>query len=167
MKLATHEIFGIAKRRGFWLRCFLGFGLISVCTFPFAAQPAQPQFKYSKPLHLAHAYGYVLDEAGKPLAGIQVALVSGGPPSLASNTDDKGYFAFPEAKGEYLLHVKIAGFVFMDRMITVGVGQRDTLYRGPVYVMMKSNECKDCNSEVFTSKDQFDRAVREIAGNHD
>jgi hypothetical protein len=119
------------------------------------------------PLHLAHAYGSVLDESGRPLVGIQVALASGGPPSLAMNTDVKGYFDFPEAKGEYLLHVKIAGFVFMDRMITVGVGPRGPLYRGPVYVMMKSNECKDCTSEVFTSKEQFDRAVQENAGNHD
>ena len=167
MKPATHERFGFSKQRGIWLRCFLGFGLAAACTFALAALSAQSEFKYLKPLHLAHAYGYVLDESGKPLGGVQVALASGGPPSLAMNTDGKGYFDFPEAKGEYLLHVKIPGFVFMDRMVIVGAGPRGPLCRGPVYVMMKSNECKDCTSEVFTSKEQFDRAVRENAVNHD
>jgi hypothetical protein len=167
MIVAARQTFGISKQRGFWLRCFLGVGLIAVCTFALAVQSAQSQFKYMKPLHLAHAYGYVLDESGKPLVGIQVAPASGGPPSLAMNTDGKGYFDFPEAKGEYLLHVKIPGFVSMDRRVILGAGPRGPLYRGPVYVMMKSNKCKECTSEVFTSKEQFDRAVRENAVIHD
>jgi hypothetical protein len=120
-----------------------------------------------KPLHLLHANGYVLDETGRPLAGIQVALASGGPPSLATNTDNKGYFDFPEANGEYLLHVKIPGFVFMDRLIIVGSGPGGQFNRGPVYVMMRSPKCKDCTSEVFTSKERFEQAIRETTGNQD
>jgi hypothetical protein len=149
------------------LRCFLSIGLIAACTFALAAQSAQSQFKYLKPLHLAHVYGYVFDESGKPLVGIQVVLASGGLPSLAMNTDDKGYFDFPEAKGEYLLHVKIPGLVFMDRQIIVGSGSGGQLNRGPVYVMMRSPKCKECTSEVFTNKKLFEQTIRETTGNQD
>jgi hypothetical protein len=167
MTLATRASFGMSKQRGIWLRCFLGFGLIPACVFALAAQSAPSQFKYLKPLHLSRAYGYVLSETGKPLAGVQVVLASGGPPSLAMNTDANGYFEFPEAKGEYSLHVKIPGLALMDRQVIVGADPRGQPYRGPLYVMMKSGACGDCTSEVFTSKKQFDRAVRDNTVNHD
>ena len=122
---------------------------------------AQP--KALKPIHLSHVYGYVLSQSGKPVAGVQVALVSGGPPSQAMKTDAEGYFDFPDAKGEYMLHVKIPGFAIAARQVIVGADLHGTSQRGPLYVMMKP-VCDDCTSPIFTSKKEFDQRSRKTQG---
>jgi len=166
MKSAAREIFGTAKRRGFWLRCFLGLGSISAFALMLAARSADAQIVVLKPLHLSHVYGYVLSEKGEPLTGVPVALVSGGPPAQATTTDAKGYFDFPDAKGEYLLHVKMPHSAIAARNVIVGADFRALFHRGPLNIMIKPGGCEDCTSPIFTSRKQFDRVVQENRVNH-
>jgi len=168
MKPAKHNIFGISKQRGIWLRCFLDAGFLPFILFALALQAMNAQITVLKPLHLSHLYGYVLSETGKPLAGVKVALASGKQPSQAGNTDANGFFDFPDARGEYLFHVKLPGAALVDRLIIVGAGSHARLHRGPIYVMIKpGGACSDCTSPIFLSKGDFDRAVQENTGNHD
>jgi len=157
----------IATAAGPRLRCFLDFGSILVIIFVFALENAQGQIVVLKPLHLSHAYGYVLSETGSPLAGVQVALASGVQPSEAVVTDAKGYFDFSNSKGEYLLHVRTPGSASANRQVVVGADVRALFHRGPLYIMIKPVVCEDCVSPVFTNRKQFDRAVRELNGKHE
>jgi hypothetical protein len=153
----------IHQRRGSWLRYFLAIWA-SIAVFALAVPFVDGQITVERPIRLAHAYGYVLTERGKPVAGVQVALVSGGPPPLAMNTDLEGNFDFPGAKGEYLLHVKIPGSAIAARQVIVGRGFRALFHHGPLYVMINPNgACSDCTSPIFASKKEFDRGVRENA----
>jgi hypothetical protein len=162
MRSAISMSSGIQQQRGFWLRCFLGFGSMLVFIIVFALENAQGQIIVLRPLHLTHAYGYVLSETGSPLAGVQVALASGARPSEAVVTDAKGYFDFSDAKGEYLLHVRIPGSASANRQVIVGADVHALLHRGPLYIMIKPEVCEDCVSPIFTNRKRFDRAVREI-----
>jgi hypothetical protein len=167
MTFGVSERIGIPKQRGFWLRCFLGFGSMPVIFFAFAVGNAHGQVVVLKPLYLSHAYGYVLSETGNPLTKVQVALGSGAQPSEAVVTDAKGHFDFSDAKGEYLLHVRIPGSAGANRQVIVGAGVFAFFHRGPLYIMIKPEVCEDCVSPIFTNKKQFDRAMREMNGNHD
>jgi hypothetical protein len=167
MKSAISLSSGVQQQRGFWLRCFLGLGSMLVIIFVFALENAQGQIIVLKPLHLSHAYGYVLSETGNPLAGVQVALASGAQPSEAEVTDAKGHFDFSDAKGEYLLHVRLPGSASANRQVIVGADVRALFHRGPLYIMIKPVVCEDCVSPIFTNRKQFDRAVREMNGKHD
>jgi hypothetical protein len=133
----------------------------------FAVRSADAQITILKPLYLSHVYGYVLSETGNPLAGVQVALASGAQPSEAVVTDAKGYFDFSDAKGEYLLHVRIPGSASANRQVIVGADVRALFHRGPLYIMIKPVVCEDCVSPIFTNRKQFDRAVREMNGKND
>jgi hypothetical protein len=131
------------------------------------AVAGRAQIRVEKPLHLSYVHGYVLSETGKPFVGVQVALASGGPPSQAMKTDANGYFDFSNAKGEYLLHVKVPEFGIADRQVVVGAGLRALRHQGPIFVMIKPGICMDCTSPVFTSRKQFDRAIRLLKTSHD
>jgi hypothetical protein len=157
----------IATSAGPRLRCFLGicsiFGLASLLVVQYVgAQVVVP-----KPLHLSHVHGYVLNETGAPLPGVQVALASGRQPSEAAITDTKGYFDFSHAKGEYLFHVRSLGSASANCQVIVGADVRALFHRGPLYIMIKPVVCEDCVSPIFTNRKQFDRAVREMNGKHD
>src|SRR5450631_730853 len=148
-----------ATTAGLWLRCFLSAGSIVVIVFVFAVENAFGQIVILKPLHLSRVYGYVLCETGNPLMGVQVALASGAQPSEAVVTDAKGYFDFSDARGEYLLHVRMPGTASANRQVIVGADVR--AHRGPLYILIKPGACEDCVSPIFTNRKQFDRAVRE------
>jgi hypothetical protein len=144
------------------LRCFLGIALVGGFLTLSSAKLCNAQIVVLKPLHLWHISGYVLNKAGKPLAGVQVALASGRQPSEAVPTDTNGYFNFPDARGEYLLHVRVPGSPSANRQVIVGPSLRSLVHRGQLYIMIKPDEiCEDCISPVFTSKKRFDQAVQE------
>jgi hypothetical protein len=167
MKQAPAHDRGFQKTAGLRLRYFLGLGSMLAIMFAYAAGRVSAQVIVLKPLHLSHVYGYVLSETGNPLSGVQVALASGGPPSEAVITDAKGYFDFPDAKGEYLLHVRIPGSASANRQVIVGPDVRAMFHRGPLYVMIRPVVCQDCISPIFTNRKQFDRAVSEMNGKHE
>jgi len=144
------------------LRCFLGASLVAGILMLFSTCSCYAQIKVLKPLHLLHVYGYVLSKAGKPLSGVQVALASGRQPSEAVLTDTNGHFDFPDAKGEYLLHVRIRGSASANRQLVIGANVRAYFHRGPLFIMIEPDLCEDCISPVFTSKKQFDRAVQTL-----
>lgn len=138
--------------------------LVGALTLLASSASAIAQPEVLKPLHLSHGHGYVLSESGKPVAGVQVALVSGGSPSQATNTDADGHFDFPDAEGEHLFHVNARGSAIAARQVMAGAGLRATFPRGPLHVMMRPGNCEDCTSPILTSKKQFDRAIRENTG---
>jgi hypothetical protein len=143
---------GSSRQRGFWLRCFLSSGFALACMVALTARSVDAQITVLKPLHLSRVYGYVLSETGTPLAGVQVVLASGGPPSQALDTDVRGFFDFPDTKGEYLFHVKIPGSALADRLIVVGVGLRALFHRGPIFVMESSLIARFWNSKQATTR---------------
>lgn len=163
MTSATNQIIGIHRQRGLWLRCFLGVGSILAIMFAIAVENSHGQIAILKPLHLSRVHGYVLDEAGSPLSEVQVALASEAQPSLAAVTDAKGYFDFPNARGEYFLHVVVRGSQTASRRVIAGADIRAWVHREPLYIMIMPGLCNDCESPVFTSRKRFDRALRDRA----
>jgi hypothetical protein len=166
MKPATHEILGIAKRRGFRLRCFLGVGFAWVVAFGLTARITQAQITILKPLHVRHVQGYVTDEKGNAVASVVVQLFRDGKPVLGTRADNTGWFQIEGARGRYLLQVS-AGSPELGREVAVGTNLLTLFCRKTLYVMVRPNQpCDDCSIRVFTSRGKFFNAVWQNTGHY-
>ena len=158
MNLKAQRIYtlGIAVAAGFML----------AFTFSFIS-PANAQITVLKPLHLSQVHGVVTDRTGKPVADAEVVLVRNESVALKTKTDALGRFALNQASGRYWLRVSGARYSPAAREVIIGSDLVTVFHRPELYVMLESGTCSDDCSLIYTSKKNFDRAVRWNLGNYD
>ena len=164
MTLGGKEKAGVFKQRGFWLRCFLGF-FLTACFAPGSLLWAKVE--PAGPLHLWRLHGFFMSAAGKPFENVEVLLVRDGVVRYRAKTDAAGQFAFDHVYGRYSLQIeKTKDYSQLAREVTVGEAVT-MLHRNTLYVIAGPGACTDDCSSVFTSKSEFENAVRKHSKHQD
>lgn len=156
MRDRANRDFGFHRQRSFWLRCFLG-GAVLLALGPGASgQVAGPA-----PFHVSHLRGVYVDGRGNPIAGAAVTLVQDDKVKYSARTDRAGRFEIKHATGRFQLHVDMKGQSPVSRQVLVGIEAETYLHGAMLYVIAGPAACSDDCSKVFTSKDKFEKALRE------
>jgi Carboxypeptidase regulatory-like domain len=150
----------ISRQRGFWLRCFLDraflFTVVSLGAFGMLWAKVAPL----GPLHLWRLHGYFMNPTGKPIENVEVTLQRDGAVQYTTKTDASGRFAFDHIYGRYSLHIeKSNDYSQLSREVIVGEAAT-VLRSNTLYVIAGPGACTDDCSSVFTSKGDFEKAVR-------
>jgi len=157
MKPVSSRDFGIHKRRGFWLRCFLNGAFLMLL----AANTSSGQLDIPKPERLTHVQGIVVNPDGHPAANLLVKLLRDDKTVAKTQTDQSGEFEFERVStGPYLLRVPRSQFAPAARDIVVTDEIVTHLERKRLYIILGPGACQDECSAVLTSKRDFDRTIR-------
>jgi hypothetical protein len=125
-----------------------------------AGIPAHAQLDLPGPMHLAHVHGVYVDAKGHPIQGAEVSLQQNDKIVYETKTDRAGKFAFKHASGHYRLRAHTNGYSPLDRDVIVGLDAVMYLRNETLYVIAGPGACTDDCSSVFTSKNQFEKAIR-------
>jgi Carboxypeptidase regulatory-like domain len=167
MRMPAVKRFGVHRRRGFWLRYFLG-GIPFLCLgFGLTPGAAQAQIEVPGPYHLAHLRGVFVDARGNPIQGAAVTLNRDDKVMYSTRTDRAGRFEIKHVSGHYRLHVNMTGYSTVDRQVVVGLEAETYLHGSTLYMIAGPGACTDDCSKVFTSKGKFDHALRESTSRYD
>src|SRR3954453_2386108 len=168
MTLRQAERIGTSKRRGFWLRCFLGRGLLALCLGSLACTVAWAKVEPPGPLHLWRLHGFFMDSSGKPIENVEVTLVREGTILHKTKTDASGKFAFDHISGRFRLHIDRSNhFSELSREVIVGLETAMMLRSNTLYVIAGPGACTDDCSSVFTSKSDYEKTIRRNTGHQD
>jgi hypothetical protein len=173
MRAPMSKINSIAKQRGFWLRYFLGQGndirklLVLVASLTVTTAAAQAQIEAPRPYHLPRLRGFFVDAKGNPIPGAAVTLDRDDKVMYSTTTDRAGKFEIKHVSGRYWLHVQMKGYSIVGREVVVGVEALTYLHGGTLYVIAGPGACSDDCSSIFTSKSQFDHAIRRNTRHYD
>jgi hypothetical protein len=131
------------------------------------AMSARAQIETPKPYHLPHLRGVFVDEKGNPIPGASVTLDQDDRIMYSAKTDRAGRFEVKHVSGHYWLHVDKRGYSMVRREVIVGVEALTYLHSGTLYVIAGPGACTDDCSSVFTSRSEFDHALRRNSGHYD
>ena len=141
--------------------------LAIAAAFPAMAMAAHPQLEGPGPYHLAHLHGVFVDAKGNPIPGAAVTLIDRDNKVKSSTTTDRsGKFQIKHISGHYWLHVKTPGYSVVNREVVVGEAVT-YLHGATLYVIAGPGACSDDCSTVFTSRTQFEHAIRRNTGHQD
>ncbi|HEY1984016.1 MAG TPA: carboxypeptidase-like regulatory domain-containing protein [Terracidiphilus sp.] len=118
------------------------------------------QIDVPKALHLTHVGGYVVNSQGKPVVNVEVTLVRDDTVAFITRTDAAGAFDFDHVSGKYWLRVARSEYAPAVREVTIQNELVTYLERKKLYVIVGPGACMDECSSVFTSKHEFDQAIR-------
>jgi Carboxypeptidase regulatory-like domain len=152
----ARERIGISRQRGFWLRCFLGLSFICAV----AGNVLHAQVEVDKALHLAHVEGRVVNSQGKPVVHAEVTLAQDGKPVYTTRTDDRGGFHFDHVSGHYTFRVERTEYAPAAKEVIVDFQIASSLARKKLYVIVGPGACMDACSSIFTSKHEFEKAIK-------
>ena len=158
MSLAGRRAMGIPRQRGFWLRCFLG-AAWQLLIFGIGGS-LQAQMDVAGPLRLTHVEGFVVNSVGQPVANTEVTLNRDGTAAFKTRTDAVGGFHFDHVSGRFWLRVARSQYAPAAREVNVQTELVTALRRKKLYVIVGPGACMDECSSVFTSKHEFDRAIK-------
>jgi hypothetical protein len=125
-----------------------------------AGSAALAQVAVDKPLHLARVEGYVVDVTGKPVVHADVTLVKDETVAYKTTTDNSGAFHFDHVLGHYWFRVARTQNAPAAREIHVGDLVESYLERKKLYVIVGPGACADACSSIFTSKHEFEKAIK-------
>jgi hypothetical protein len=156
--MTMREHAGIIKQRSFWLRCFLGGVLLVIAG---TATCSWAKVEPRGPMHLWRLHGFFMTAAGKPVDNVQITLVRDGKTMYETRTDASGKFAFAHVSGRYTLHIdKSPEYSQLSREVIVGIEAATMLRKKTLYIVAGPAACSDDCSSVFTSKYDYENAVR-------
>lgn len=116
-------------------------------------------------MHLWRLRGFYMDAKGKPIENVEVTLLRDGTVRYRTRTDAAGRFAFEHVAGRYRMQIeKTSDHSLLSREVIVGLETATILKRKTLYVIAGPGACTDDCSSVYTSKDDFDKAVRRNTG---
>jgi hypothetical protein len=140
MKATTRKILGIAKRRGFWLRCFLG--AIGPMAF-FAVLPSRASLAqgivdcvYPGRVSVSRVQGRVFDPFGTVVPGAVITLVNEHNVTLQTTTDNQGRFHFATSPGKYRFKAEIQMFQKSQTELSVGEDLAGLIYPSDLHVIL-------------------------------
>ncbi len=160
MRFAVGERTGIQRQRGFWLRCFLsGAWALSLLNLALCTS-LHAEIEVAKPLHLTHVSGYVVNSAGKPVVNVEVTLVRDDQVRFTTRTDGAGGFHFDHVHGKFFFRVARSDYAPAVREVNVQSEIVTYLKRRNLFVIVGPGACMDECSSVYTSKGEFNRAIK-------
>ena len=142
------------------LRCFLG-GAFWILLCIAGSGSLSAQIDIPGPERLSHVDGFVANPAGHPVADLEVTLLRDDKVAYQTKTDKSGEFRFEHVSGHFTLKVARSEYSPAVQEIVVTDEIVTTLERKKLYVMLGPGACQDACSSVFTSKHDFDKAIRE------
>jgi hypothetical protein len=111
-------------------------------------------------MHLWRVHGFFMSAAGRPIENVEVSLTRDGEARYRTRTDASGQFAFDHVYGHYTLHIeKARDYSQLSRDVVIGEAA-EMLKRSTLYVIAGPDACTDDCSSVFTSRSEFEKAVR-------
>ena len=167
MSLAMGEKVGFPAQRGFGLRCFLGRAGFAIAVWLAANGLSGAQVEMPKPFHLWRIHGLFVNPKGKPIDKAEVTLVRDERVLYKTETDGAGRFSFDHVYGRYWLRIHASNYAPVGREVIVGLETVTLLRRNPLYIIAGPGACDDDCSSVFTSKSEFDKAIRRNTGHND
>jgi hypothetical protein len=118
------------------------------------------QVAIDKPEHLAKAEGLVVNSQGKPVAHAEVVLAQDGKTIYTTRTDDRGAFRFDHASGQYTFRVERTEYAPAAKEVIVDFQIASQVQRKKLYVIVGPGACADECSSIFTSKHDFQKAIK-------
>ena len=168
MTFAASKNTGISRQRGFWLRCFLARACFAMAICLMASTTSWAKVEPQGPMHLWRIHGFFMNTAGKPIENVEISLLRDGAVMYKTRTDGAGSFAFNGVTGRYTLHIdKSSNYSQLSRDVIVGLETVTMLRHNTLYVIAGPAACTDDCSSVYTSKSDFDKAIRRSTGHHD
>ena len=159
MRRPMYESAGIQQQRSFWLRCFLGAAILLL-----AGSLSWAKVEPAGPMHLWRVHGFFMSAAGKPIESVEVTLLRDGQIRYRTKTDASGKFGFDHVYGRYSLHIeKSEEYSQLSRDVMVGEAAT-VMKRNTLYVIAGPGACTDDCASVFTSRSEFEKAVRRNTG---
>jgi len=134
--------------------------MVAVVACCCAWSAASAQVAPDRPLHLARVAGYVVDTKGKPVVHVEVTLLKDDAVAYKTTTDDSGAFQFDHVVGDFWFRVARTENAPAVREIHVGDLIESYLERKKLYVIVGPGACADACSSIFTSKREFDKAIK-------
>src|SRR5579863_7083431 len=154
------RIAGIPQQRSFWLRCFLGGARLGLVIALAASGLVWARVEPAGPIHLWRVHGFFMSAAGKPIGNVVVSLIRDGQALYKTKTDSAGEFEFDHVYGRYSLHIeKSKDYSQLSRDVVIGEAA-EMLKRSTLYVLAGPDACTDDCSSVYTSRSEFEKAVR-------
>ncbi|MGB6194308.1 MAG: carboxypeptidase-like regulatory domain-containing protein [Terracidiphilus sp.] len=123
---------------------------------------ARTQLESDGPIRLTSVEGVVVDTFGKPAANVNVTLSRDNKVLLSTHTDQKGAFEVDHASGEYLFRVERSANAPAAHQIAVHLELVTLVQRKKLYVILGPGACMDACSSIFTTKQEFDKALRKL-----
>ncbi len=143
------------------LRCFLG-GMLLAISSAMVSGAARPQLETNGPIHLTSVEGHVVDSFGKAAADLNVTLSRDNKVLLSTHTDQRGDFRIDKASGDYLFQVERSKDAPAARQVIVRMELVTLAERKKLYVILGPGACTDACSSIFTSKQDFNKALRKL-----
>jgi Carboxypeptidase regulatory-like domain len=163
----AHNNTGIYRQRGFWLRCFLGRACFGMAILSVIAAVTWARVEPAGPLHLWSLRGFYMSGTGKPIENAEITLQRDGAVLERTVTDDSGRFAFAHVRGRYTLHIdKSSNHSQLSREVLVGLETATLLRKNTLYIVAGPGACTDDCSSIYTSKYEFEQALRRNAQHH-
>jgi hypothetical protein len=131
------------------------------------AAAAHAQIAAPAPYHLPRLRGVFVDAKGNPIPGAAVTVGQDGKVLDSTTTNRAGHFEIKHISGHYRLRMNMKGYSTVDREVIIGVEALTYLHNGTLYIIAGPAACSDDCSSVFTSKSQFDHAIRRNTGHYD
>ena len=150
----------LATAAGPRLRCFLAAAFLIVLCMG-GTSFLNAQIEIAGPERLSHVEGYVVNPVGHPAADLEITLMRDDKVAYQTKTDKSGEFRFEHVSGHFTLRVARSEYSPATREIVVTEEIVTTLERKKLYVILGPGACQDACSSVFTSKREFDKAIRE------
>lgn len=164
MTRAAKAIAGISGQRGIWLRCFLGRMLALALVYVAFGGVSYAQPDKDGPIRLMHVEGFVVNSHGTPVVNAEVTLSRDDKVRLSTRTDQSGAFHFDHAEGNYMFGVARTENAPAAHPIVVRAELATIVDRKKLYVVLGPGACEDACSSVYTSKQEFDHAIRKMSG---
>ncbi len=144
------------------LRCFLGYvsGVALLCVL--ACPPCDAQLETNGPIRLTSVEGVVVDSFGKAAPDLNVTLSRDNKVLMSTHTDHRGDFRIDHASGEYLFQVERSKDAPAARQIIVRMELLTLAENKKLYVILGPGACTDACSSIFTSRQDFNKALRKL-----
>ena len=114
-------------------------------------------------MHLWRLHGAVVNAAGRPVAGEPVNLVRDDKVVYSTTTDSAGKFDCKGVSGHYWLRMKPKDASVVNREVVVGDEALMLLKKNAFYVILGPRQCTDDCSQVFTSRGDFEKAIKRVS----
>jgi hypothetical protein len=113
------------------------------------------------PERLTHVEGTVVNSSAHAAADLAVTLLRDDKVAYRTQTDKSGRFKFGRvAAGPYVFRVARSKDAPAERQIVVTDEIVTVLERKKLYILLGPGACQDACSALFTSKKDFEKAIR-------
>jgi hypothetical protein len=112
-----------------------------------------------KPIRITQVEGFVVNSNGKPVVNAEVTLVRDEKVVYSTRTGGDGSFRIEHVLGRYIFRVGRTEYAPAEGEVVVTNEIVTHLERKKLYVVVGPGACMDACSSVYTSKQEFEKAI--------